>query len=40
LGGALRKFQYFGGISGEVADGGIQLRESDFHERPIEYGPR
>ena len=36
--GALRKFQNLGGISGEVADGGIELRERDLHKRPIEYG--
>ena len=33
-----RKLQYLGGISGKVADGGIQLRERDLHKGSIEYG--
>ena len=36
--GARGEFQNFCGVAGEVADRGIDLRESDFHERPIGYG--
>ena len=37
--GASGKIQNFCGISGKVSYGWIELRERDFHGRPIEYGP-
>ncbi len=38
--GTLSEFQNLGGISGEVTDSGIELRESNFHGLTIGYGPR